>query len=802
MKFLKSFHFSVKISEPFLRCLECFPSNRIVIGSDWPLCTPATNAKDWLQLLTDFIDDLPFSDRERILSKNAKELSIRITINNKAMKKINIQKVLLVWAAIIYFHYGHGQNPKKLGNAHFRFTDSTITVSTGKVERQWSWTGSGFLTTKYKNLVSGKSWVSAGNRYTEQSAKRIKLGTPPNVWTQTKKRHNCDWDLPTKIGNASKAQLLSVECVETNDERFTSNHLLVTSHIAYDCGLELKHLIRVYPDASGIWTALEVKSLDSFSPEGIPEDIDTYIYYGSRQAIKIARNEYIPVDFSHPNQRRYWGIYNDPGNRVNTKDMVREKVIDGYPIFHDEQNTWANGVSIESEGHGMILVKESNKTANKYGHQTGSFFCTPNGVEVTGWGLKPDEITSEFRRTWATWSILYSGSEDEMELALKQFDRVRYPVNLKTDMHILIDTWGSDWQNGNYQALHGRENSVFPIVEKEIKSASDLGIDVVRIDDGWQEGGTLAKSGSWHPNTKVGYSSHWKKTKTLSEKYGVRIGLWAAVRFITNKELLTNQKELDVATWKFDFDKLEGWKDFDDRMQSIRRFIKDSDYGTQVSWCPEYDDQRYGWYSRNREYGPMYFQNIQNNLPHHILYIPYITLRHHWMMSRFYNMNDLQLHWQNPSRTNPEFSDAHLHSQSYAAMSAFMGAPSCFMLTQLLKPEERDELREVIKTYKENRKELFESYVFPIGNEPNNASWTGFQIHHPDRNTGYLMVFRELHNNENTKELALKFIKKNNIQIIDLEENTQRTAFVGMDGKVKFQISNPADYLFLKYEIK
>ncbi len=226
-------------------------------------------------------------------------------------------------------------------------------------------------------------------------------------------------------------------------------------------GLELRFLIRVYPDAAGIWTALEVKSLNGFSPEGIPVDLSTFKSYGSNQPLKIARSEYIPVDFSQKNQRRYWGIYNDPGHRVNTKNMVLEEVVTGYPIFQDEENTWASGLSVETGEEGLIFLKESNKTVNKYGLQTGAFYCTPTGVEVTGWGLKPDEINNEFRRCWPTWTILYSGGQDEMELAFKQFDRIRYPVNLKTDMHILIDTWGSDFQNEEYNKYYGRENSEF-----------------------------------------------------------------------------------------------------------------------------------------------------------------------------------------------------------------------------------------------------------------------------------------------------------------------------------------------------
>lgn len=687
--------------------------------------------------------------------------------------------ILLYSLSAIFLSIGLSANPnnlrKKLDEASVSYFENTLEVSTGKVKRIWKLTETGFQTVNYKNLKTGKEWCKKQSVYSS------------------------DWNLPKRIDNETKGELISIDCIETNDERFTENHLLVCATVRYDCGLDIKYLVRVYPNSNGLWTALEVKSNGNFSPDDIPVDIATYKSYGSNQPIKIARNEFIPVDFAQPNIRRYWGIYNNPGNRVNTEDMVKERVVKGYPVFQDEQNTWANGLVVQQKNEGLIIVKESNKTVNKYGHQTGSFYCTPNGIEVTGWGLKPDEISTAFKRTWATWSILYSGGDDEMELALKAFDRIRYTVNPETDMHILIDTWGSDWQNGNYDKIYGRENAEFSVIEKEIKSAADLGIDIVRIDDGWQDGGTMSYN-SWHPNTKVGYDAHWTKINRLKDAYDVRIGLWAAIRYITPEEMLTNQKELEVATWKFDFDKLEDHDSFANRMKGIRDFIKKTNYSTQTSWCPEYDDQRYGWYSPARECGPMYFQNIQNNLPNHLAYVPYITLRHHWMMAKYYNMNDLQCHWQNPSRTNPKLSDANQYSQSYCAMSAFMAAPSCFMLTQLLKPEERDELRNIIGLYKKNRKEIFERFVFPIGEEPNNASWTGFQICNPDNKTGFLMVFRELHNGEKQHTLNLRFLNNEQVKLTNLETQSKEIITL-ISGNLNLEIENPAAYKFLKYEI-
>ncbi|WP_347840596.1 hypothetical protein [uncultured Draconibacterium sp.] len=666
---------------------------------------------------------------------------------------------------------------KRLNKASVLFSNGILKISTGRIERTWKLSETGFQTISFKNLESGKEWAKKEPVYSS------------------------DWNLPKRIKNGTKGELKSINCIITDDEKFTSEHLSLEAEFEYaEAGLSLKFLVRVYPESPGVWTALEVRSLGNFFPDEVPEDVAYHKSYGSSQPLKIARNEFIPVDFSQPNQRRYWGLYNDPGNRVNTKDMVKEKVIKGFPVFQDEQNTWASGIVVESGNEGLIVVKESNKTVNKYGHQTGCFYATPNGLEVTGWGLKPSEITNEYKRTWATWSILYQGDNAAMQLALKRFDRTRYPVVKERDMHILIDTWGSDLQNNNYKKLYGRENSAFEVVEKEIKSAADLGIDIVRIDDGWQEGGTLSKN-SWHPNPKVGYSPHWEKTKKLADEHHVQIGLWAAIRFITPEELLDNFNKLNVATWKFDFDKLEDHDSFLHRFQEIRNFIKETDYQTQTSWCPEYDDQRYGWYSPARECGPMYFQNIQNNLPNHIVYVPYITLRHHWMMAKYFNMNDLQGNWQNPARTNPKFSDANQHSQTYCALSALMTSPSAFMLTQFLEKEERNELRSVISIYKQHRGNIYDSYIFPIGEEPNNASYTGFQAHNPNSKTGYLMLFRELHNKNEDGIFNLEFLRNQTLEFEDLLSGKKWEKKLE-DGKMEIRMDKPATCKFLKYNIK
>lgn len=116
---------------------------------------------------------------------------------------------------VLFTHLVFGQNKAVLENEKFSFLENILTVSTGKIQRQWKWTGNGFLTTSFINQGSGKEWATS---ITE---------------------HTADWDLPTKIGEGSTAKLISVNCMVSDDEKFTSPHLLITAYMKYSCDLEV-----------------------------------------------------------------------------------------------------------------------------------------------------------------------------------------------------------------------------------------------------------------------------------------------------------------------------------------------------------------------------------------------------------------------------------------------------------------------------------------------------------------------------------------------------------------------------------
>jgi hypothetical protein len=656
----------------------------------------------------------------------------------------------------------------QLGPARARTENAMLEVTTGKVARRWKWTGAGLITVSFRDEQSGKEWAKP------QQARAS------------------DWNLPGAIGDDAQGELLSMTASANDDEGFTSNHLQVVTTVRYQkAKLELQHIIWVYPDATGIRTQLRVRALEGYSPKGLPAKEGVRIDCGHTIAVPSARVDYLPLDFSVKNVRRYWGYFNDPGNRHDQScDMLREEVVAGFPIFIDESEDWASGVSVEyGDGDaGVCVVKESPKCVNQPGHYTGSFYAGPQGLAVTGWGLTPTEIvTNRFRDCWATWSIVFTGGNDGLQLALKQFDRARYPVFPQRDLFLLANTWGPANPGGS-------QFTTEKFVLDEIPALADLGVDAFQIDDGWQKSGGGQGASNFLPK----YTNGWRDIKAQAERHHLRLGLWVSIRNARTRDLEQNLDELGFVTWKVDYDHLSNRADYESRESSYRHVMKHSWMKTQFCLCPEYEDPRYGWYY-DKEYGSIYFQNVQESLPAHLTMVPYHVLRQHWLMSRYFNANKLQVMLQNPKRANPDRSDAPLHSHAYCFAMGMPFVPVLFQSAQFLDAPGRDELRKVISLYKQHREAIFTSYTFPIGDQPDNASWSGFQTYSPDRTSDYLLLFRELHNQQSQHNLQLKFLPNQAITLTDLETGEKRTVQVPADGTVQFEVPQAANYRLLQY---
>ena len=82
------------------------------------------------------------------------------------------------------------------------------------------------------------------------------------------------------------------------------------------------------------------------------------------------------------------------------------------------------------------------------------------------------------------------------------------------------------------------------------------------------------------------------------------------------------------------------------------------------------------------------------------------------------------------------------------------------------------------------------------------ASWSGFQAVNQSGVGGYLTIFRERLNQDQSKEIVLKFLNPvTKIIVTDLMLGTEGIVEAGKEDMVKFTIETPDDFRFSKYDL-
>ena len=644
-----------------------------------------------------------------------------------------------------------------------------LVVSTGSSERTFRWTGHGFVTVGIRNLETGKQWANM----------------EPSV--------AADWSYPGLIPTDAKAKLLSLTAAQSDDEGFTSPHLEVIAEIHYPAqALTLKQTIWAYPGAHGLRQQLWAKG----SLEQDAADANT---------TPGGRVDYLPVDTSEM-QVSSAGYYSDTQHR-NLPDT---------PVLKEENQQssgkcdWSNLLFVEEGDQALTLIKESHKTVQTYGVDTGLYSFGPQGIENTGWGLNRSDLSpNTYKWIWGSWLITHEAGTDARECAIKQFDRLRFPTNKARDMWIVMCTWGHSLEIPGF-GNDGRTYAYEKEILSEMDHVADMGIDMILIDDGWQ---ALApgsrkdypqKHKGWYPHPGTYPSGDWSNVTKKAKDLGLRLGLWAAYR-ISNEEMLWNWERLKPTQIKLDFAKLKTHAALDKIKMKSRNFMLQTDKKCIISWDTTEAAPRYGYYLF-REYGNVHFMNRKQKFPDNLLYVPWLALRDFWLLSHYQNLNKWQLVIQNPEVVEKNVgnfsSDAYLHSAAYCTATALMGTPEYMGISRHYSENARKELRVLHSQYKAVRSEIWDSMVYPIGQEPSNKSWTGFQAVHPDGKHGYLTIFRERLNKNKTSKLALRFIHPGTqIKLTNLRTGSISHAVLDANGALEFEIPHAPGFLFLQYDI-
>lgn len=650
-----------------------------------------------------------------------------------------------------------------LDNASVEIRSNRIVATTGKVTIKWDLAKTGLKMTRLSNFKN-ENLIDSSNS----------VGS---------------WRI---VQDSLSARLINVSADISDDEGFTNQHIRVRADFQYiGTGIDIRYEIWVFPGANGIRTQLFIRKNETGKVLPFHETTVESMRF-----------------FEHIKEIEGVGYYNDTQNRNTLETPILKD--ESYTDVDEPNLNWANLVSFRQKDSGIILIKESPKCVNQQSINTGGFHFEGNAVSVYGAGLDENSLTKEFRPCWATWTILYKGGASEMQEAIKKFDRMRYPINKDRDIYIMANTWGSG-DTGVNSKFASREKNILA----EIKSAADLGIDVLQIDDGWQG----LDYDSWHPVRSLKYLNAnpqtvqqlpngteydvypdgWKNVRSKADSLGVKLGLWAAC-WIPYDDMVKNYEEGNFNFFKLDFAKLNNYDQFYDLVKKVRDFSLFANHNVRINWDVTENDSRMGYYF-GHEYGNIFLENRKPQFPPNVIYQPYLALRDAWHVAHYTNLNKFLVCYQNVEMVDKAVSDAYLYSQEYCLAITLMATPLFFQETHLLSENARKEVKKLIQIYKQYRFDMYNGFVYPIGDEPSNSSWTGFQNMSGDNMHGYLLIFRERLNNESSKGIQLKFLKNKKLIINDLLTGRFFESSTDNKGTLMLKIAHPGNFLYYKYTV-
>lgn len=326
--------------------------------------------------------------------------------------------------------------------------------------------------------------------------------------------------------------------------------------------------------------------------------------------------------------------------------------------------------------------------------------------------------TSEIRREFMRYSKAFSCSE------------------MNGELFIMSNTWGD----------RSRDAALCEeFILKELERARELGVDIVQIDDGWQRGvsansmrgfGGLWEgfhdkaSGFWDidlarfPN---GLDPIIKK----ADEYGIGIGLWFAPDSSNEFEHIEDDIETIWQLYRrynIRYFKIDGVK-IRSKLCEVRfiRFLREltERSGGEIKFNLDVTaEDRFG-YLYQTQYGTLFVENRYTDCAN---YYPHNTFRNLWNLASVIPAQRLQMELLNNKRNADKYEGMPFapakYRIDYLFASVMPANPLLFMEISKLDNDQTVLLRDIIQVYKKYRRELFESDVIPIGNEPNGMSFS------------------------------------------------------------------------------
>ena len=560
-----------------------------------------------------------------------------------------------------------------------------------------------------------------------------------------------DESLESMITDDSGHPLFLSDLTQFEDVRCEIKHSVVseTSLRVRFClaagGLKITKVFDIYPDAPAIRAFIEVTS-----------DID-------RSNLDYSHIEYLALDLSEAHATAV--ELHDLTDMTNHLATVRE-----LDDLTELRRAVGNYLFVEKpDGQGIFAYKESPVPNSQLYPVYYDFEVDGEGISCVGAGVH-NLPAGQTRRTYAFAIGVYSGGRDGGIPALKEYQQARYKLVSERDYVIAANSWGDFSTNIDEAKMIA-----------EVDAAAEMGVDSVAVDAGWTQ---HIMGGDPHPET---FPNGFRPLTARARELGITLELWTVPNRLNQKlDILREHPDWiartnnhtpcdlwptywgnmligvdlchpDCFKWMKDYylrfydqgfhrfkidtyqcdgyDTLKG--DLYDHYEALRRLMHElMEERPGVTFTQDSTRTNRPIYDFYMDYGIIFLENRYENRPPDAngRYYPWKTLQNLWKIAPYIP----------PQKINMEMiNDQEGYSPEYIFATVMMANPLLWESLARVTPESRAVMKSVISLYKQHRHAIYSGCIFPIGDMPNGASWTGFQSHDPKTGSGYLIAYRE-----------------------------------------------------------
>jgi alpha-galactosidase len=373
--------------------------------------------------------------------------------------------------------------------------------------------------------------------------------------------------------------------------------------------------------------------------------------------------------------------------------------------------------------------------------------------DVKVFAAKEDGFTAELVEDQAyDWQLIpYTGGILGRTRALHQ---AQHQMMASHEINFLSNTWGDRSQDA-------RMNEAF--ILEEIAGAAKLGVEVVQLDDGWQQGRTAnsveakqaggrwegfhdGESKFWTPDP-VRFPNGLEPILEAAKQVGIAIGLWYAPDSANGfanwqadvKTVMHLHQHYGVYHFKFDSINTKNREGeinlyrFIDAVleQSNGKIIVDLDI---TAGC------RPGYLGRI-DCGPLFVANRYTDWHG---YWPHQVFRMLWQLSWWIEPSRLRFMLLNNNRNTEKYGNDPLAPQQIAPATMFAPLMFCQPLGWFeianLPASYFQQIKPLVELWKQHRDAMHAGTIMPVGLEPDGVAWSGMISLSDDGKTGYLLV--------------------------------------------------------------